>query len=66
VNAATRLLVLANGISRGEDVNVDGEIAPVPGEGGGLVAYQHAQYMAGLVPSTPYSAGPPSAATHAH
>ena len=64
--AAAQLLVLANRISRGEDVNGDGEIAPVPGEGGGLVAYLHAQYMAGLVPSTPYSAGSPPAASHTH
>jgi plastocyanin len=50
--AAQRLLQLANAISVGEDTNGDGEIAPVPGEGGGLVAYMHAQYMAGLVPAT--------------
>ena len=49
--AAERLLQLANAIAMGEDVNGDGEIAPVPGEGGGLVAYVHAQYMAGLVPA---------------
>lgn len=55
--AAAQLLVLANRISRGDDVNHDGEISPVPGEGGGLVAYLHAQYMAGLVPSVPYSGG---------
>jgi plastocyanin len=64
--AAAQLLILANRISRGDDVNGDGEIAPVPGEGGGLVAYLHAQYMAGLVPSTPYSAGAAPAATHTH
>jgi len=65
-SAAARLLVLANRISRGEDVNGDGQIDPVPGEGGGLVAYLHAQYMAGLVPPMPYSAGPPPTALHAH
>ncbi len=64
--AAAQLLALANRISRGEDVNGDGEIAPVHGEGGGLVAYLHAQYMAGLVPATPYSAGPAQPPTHAH
>ena len=64
--AAAQLLILANRISRGDDVNGDGEIAPVPGEGGGLVAYLHAQYMAGLVPSTPYSAGSSPSATHTH
>jgi hypothetical protein len=49
--AAERLLQLAMAISIGEDVNGDGQIAPVAGEGGGLVAYVHAQYMAGLVPA---------------
>jgi hypothetical protein len=50
--AAKRLLQLATAISVGEDANGDGQIAPVPGEGGGQVAYVHAQYMAGLVPTT--------------
>jgi hypothetical protein len=65
-SAAAQLLVQANRISRGEDVNGDGEIGPVPGEGGGLVAYLHAQYMAGLVPPVLYSAGPPPTALHTH
>jgi len=65
-NAAADLNVLANRIARGEDVDGDGEIGPVPGEGGGLVAYLHAQYMAGLVPSTPYSSGQSLATTHTH
>jgi plastocyanin len=43
-----RLLLLSAWIARGRDQNGDGEIAPTRGEGGGLVAYQHAQYMAGL------------------
>jgi plastocyanin len=65
--AAARLLVLANFISRGNDANGDGDIGPVPGEGGGLVAYLHAQYMAGLVPATPYSALLPApGGGHAH
>jgi plastocyanin len=49
--AADRLLKLASAISVGQDVNGDGQIAPVAGEGGGLVAYVHAQYMAGLAPA---------------
>jgi plastocyanin len=49
--AADRLLKLSMAISIGQDVNGDGQIAPVAGEGGGLVAYTHAQYMAGLVPA---------------
>jgi plastocyanin len=51
--AAGRLLELARAISVGVDINGDGEIAPLPGEGGARVAYLHAQYMAGLVPSAP-------------
>lgn len=43
-----RLLTLAEWIQRGDDANGDGEIAPTAGEGGGLVAYQHAQFMAGF------------------
>ena len=49
--AAAQLLDLATRISIGFDANGDGQIAPVPGEGGGLVAYVHAQYLAGLVPA---------------
>lgn len=45
---AERLLALAGFIQRGDDANGDGEIAPVPGEGGSLVAYHHAQFMAGF------------------
>ena len=50
--SAERLLRLATAISVGEDVNGDGQIAPVAGEGGGKVAYVHAQYMAGLAPDS--------------
>lgn len=45
---AARLTELSGWIQRGDDANGDGEIAPVPGEGGGLVAYEHAQFMAGF------------------
>jgi plastocyanin/uncharacterized membrane protein YozB (DUF420 family) len=45
---AGRLLVLGQWIDRGDDANGDGQIAPIPGEGGGLVAYEHAQFMAGF------------------
>jgi plastocyanin len=50
----TQLVTLSQQVSRGSDANGDGRIDPVPGEGGGLVAYEHAQYMAGfgLVPAT--------------
>jgi hypothetical protein len=43
-----RLATLSQWIQRGDDANGDGEIAPIPGEGGGLVAYEHAQFMAGF------------------
>jgi hypothetical protein len=45
------LLKLSTAISVGIDANGDGQIAPIAGEGGGLVAYVHAQYMAGLAPA---------------
>lgn len=45
---SARLAQLSEWIQRGDDANGDGEIAPVPGEGGGLVAYEHAQFMAGF------------------
>jgi len=44
---AGRLVTLGQWIQRGDDANGDGEIAPIPGEGGGIVAYEHAQFMAG-------------------
>jgi plastocyanin len=43
-----RLVTLSQWLQRGDDANGDGEIAPVPGEGGGIVAYEHAQFMAGF------------------
>jgi plastocyanin len=45
---ADRLVTLGQWIDRGDDANGDGEIAPIPGEGGGIVAYEHAQFMAGF------------------
>jgi plastocyanin len=56
--AATRLLALATAISSGIDANGDGQIEPLPGEGGALVAYQHAQYMAGLAAPAAATAPP--------
>lgn len=44
-----RLLTLAAQIQVGLDANGDGEVAPVPGEGGARVAYEHANFMAGLL-----------------
>jgi hypothetical protein len=45
---AARLITLSQWIQRGDDANGDGEIAPIPGEGGGIVAYEHAQFMSGF------------------
>ena len=43
---ASRLLNLAKWLAVGDDANADGEISPIPGEGGALVAYEHAQFLA--------------------
>lgn len=43
-----RLVQISLQVARGVDTNGDSEIAPVTGEGGALVAVQHAHYMAGL------------------
>jgi len=63
--AAERLLALATAISIGIDANGDGQIGPLPGEGGALVAYQHAQYMAGLA-AAPAAATTAATAAPAH
>ena len=49
-----RILGLAHQLIDGVDLNGDEQISPVPGEGGVLTAYQHAQLMAGieLAPAT--------------
>jgi plastocyanin len=54
------ILELAQQAIQGADANTNGQIEPIPGEGGILTAYQHAQFMADL-PFTPGSAedGPP-------
>jgi len=43
-----KILALAQQTIQGIDVNLDEQIGPVPGEGGVLTAYQHAQLMAGI------------------
>ncbi len=43
-----RILALTQQAIQGIDVNQDEQIGPVPGEGGVLTAYQHAQLMAGI------------------
>jgi plastocyanin len=49
-----RIVALSHQLIDGVDLNGDELIAPVPGEGGVLTAYQHAQLMAGieLAPAT--------------
>ena len=56
---AQRILALAHQTIDGVDLDGDGLISPVPGEGGVLTAYQHAQLMAGipLAPGTASGAG---------
>ncbi|MFN8501171.1 cupredoxin domain-containing protein [Kouleothrix sp.] len=56
-----KILALAQQTIQGLDVNQDEQIGPVPGEGGVLTAYQHAQLMAGLA-LAPGQAQAPAAA----
>ncbi len=51
------VLALAQQTIQGVDLNLDEQVGPVPGEGGVLTAYQHAQLMAGVI------LGPPPAET---
>src|SRR5262249_8069492 len=51
-----RLLALAQQTIVGVDLNGDEVIAPIPGEGGVAVAYQHAQLMAGIPLKRPAAA----------
>jgi plastocyanin len=63
------ILALAQQSIQGVDANLDEQIGPIPGEGGVLTAYQHAQLMAGLplapganeVQAPPVAAAPPTA-----
>ena len=50
---AQRILALGHQMIEGVDLNGDEQISPVPGEGGVLTAYQHAQLMAGISLSAP-------------
>ena len=44
----SRVLALAHQTIQGMDTNGDEQVAPIPGEGGTLTAYQHAQLMASI------------------
>ena len=54
-----RILALSGQALNGVDLNGDGQILPVPGSGGAITSYQHAQLMAGI----PLQAGSPSSIT---
>ena len=43
------LVVLANQIRSGVDINGDEVIEPIPGEGGAITAYEHSYYMADIL-----------------
>jgi len=51
------IVALATQTIQGVDANQDEQIGPVPGEGGVLTAYQHAQLMA-AVPLAPSADAP--------
>jgi plastocyanin len=57
-----KVLALAQQTIAGIDLNGDEQIAPVPGEGGVVVAYQHAQLMAGIPLKRPTPAAVAAAA----
>jgi plastocyanin len=66
---AQKTLSLAHQTIQGVDVNGDELVAPVPGEGGVTVAYQHAQMMASIAlkrPSTPTVVTEPTPTPVAH
>src|SRR5262245_57628504 len=50
-----KIVALAQQTIQGVDINLDEQIGPIPGEGGVITAYQHAQLMAG-VPLAPAQA----------
>jgi plastocyanin len=62
---AQKILALSHQLIDGVDLNGDEQISPIPGEGGVLTAYQHAQLMAGIELAPPTSRTTPAAATRA-
>jgi plastocyanin len=59
-----KIVALAQQTIQGVDTNLDEQIGPIPGEGGVITAYQHAQLMAGvpLAPAQAAAAPAPVAA----
>jgi len=43
-----KILALTQQTIQGVDTNLDEQVGPIPGEGGVITAYQHAQLMAGV------------------
>jgi plastocyanin len=58
-----KVLALAQQTIAGLDINGDEQVAPIPGEGGVAVAYQHAQLMAGIPLRRPAADAPAAVAT---
>jgi plastocyanin len=54
------ILALSQQTIQGIDANLDEQVGPIPGEGGVLTAYQHAQLMAGVALANGAAAGAPS------
>jgi plastocyanin len=59
-----KIVALAQQTIQGVDINLDEQVGPIPGEGGVITAYQHAQLMAGvpLAPATAAAAPAPAQA----
>ena len=51
------ILALANRAISGQPVGNEGQVEPVPGSGGAMTGYQHAQLMAGIPLHAPGAAG---------
>ena len=50
---ARQAVALAKQILNGQDLNGNEQVEPIPGEGGALLAYQHAQFMADIALTAP-------------
>src|SRR6185503_14088768 len=65
-----KILALTQQTIQGVDTNLDEQVGPIPGEGGVITAYQHAQLMAGVplaasaaaAPAPAQAAAPPAQA----
>jgi plastocyanin len=57
-----KIVALAQQTIQGVDTNLDEQIGPIPGEGGVITAYQHAQLMAGVPLASAQAAAVPAPA----